>query len=391
MKKVLFYLLVVALFSCEATDESLLNAPQDSFSNEKNFVSLDYAKSIASVYNGSYVPAGDELVTRGVEVRGVAQTMTVQNDNGFPVFYIINMEGGGFRVVSADNRLEPILASSEEGELTNEGIGENPGLQMWVDGMIEYANFIKASNNPQSEPIKAMWNDVNIVHPMTDIPSSPECSYAGQNIYIDHAVGPQISTRWHQGNPYNTYAPYGGCSQNEGKYLLGCTTIATGIAMKYKQKPAGFDWASMTWNGYSEKTGRFLEELARIIGVDYGCGSTGARPEDIYDALKYYGYNNVQLVEFSSSVASSQIAQHGVVVMGGSASTGGHAWVLSGRMDREYCKCEETPYGTLVATNILTMPRTFYIDWGWGGDQNGWYTESGFLFPDNKKMIINIY
>ncbi len=391
MRKSLFYLLMVALFSCEATDESLLNAPQDSFSSEKNFVSLDYAKSIASVYNGSYVPAGDELVTRGVEVRGVAQTMTVQNDNGSPVFYIINMEGGGFRVVSADNRLEPILASSEEGELTNEGIGENPGLQMWVDGMIHHVTSVMASDEQQSDIAKALWNDVNPIQPMSDIPSSPECSYAGQTIYDFHYIGPQISSKWHQGYPYNALVPNGGCSSNGGRYLLGCTTIAAGIAMRYNEKP-GFNWTDMPWDEGTNTTARFLEELSRIIGVSYGCDGTGAEIGDVRDALRYYGYNDATVVDYTSSELISQIQSHDVVIMRGDDGLSGHEWVVSGARSMDVYRCDETPYGTLVKSFLMGYGyNSFYIDWGWEGDSNGWFSESGFKYPNNKRMVINIY
>lgn len=393
MRKSLFYLLMVALFSCEATDESLLNAPQDSFSSEKNFVSLDYAKSIASVYNGSYIPAGDELVTRGVEVRQVSQTMTVKNDNGTPVFYIINMEGGGFRVISADNRLEPVLASGEEGTLTNEIIGENPGLQMWMDGMIEHVTSVRASNVQQSEVAKALWNDMNPIQPMSDIPSSPECSYAGQTVYDYNYIGPQLSTQWHQGADFNAEMEYGGCSENDGKYLLGCSTIATGIVMRYKQKP-GFPWSEMPWDEATPNTALFLKEVSEIIGVDPGCESSPGPFQGMCDALRYYGYNNASIVDYSSSGLVSQIRSQDVVIMyGANLSTNqAHVWVVSGARSMSMYRCDETPYGTLVKTHILTNGYdNYYIDWGWNDNTDGWYSESGFKYKDRLQLLINIY
>lgn len=395
MKKVLFYLLVVALFSCEATDESLLNAPQDSFSNEKNFVSLDYAKSIASVYNGSYVPAGDELVTRGVEVRGVAQTMTVQNDNGSPVFYIINMEGGGFRVISADNRLEPVLASSEEGELTNDRIGENPGLQMWVDGMIHHVTSVMASDEQQSDVAKALWNDVNPIQPTTTISSSiPDCAYDGQRITEVEYFGPQISSNWYQTGGFNELFPNGGCNSYfnpNGNYPAGCNTIAAGIAMRYKQKP-GFNWADMPWTGATTTTARFLEELARIIGSNYSCSGTTATLADVRDALRYYGYNNANVASFSESEAGRQINMYGVVIMRGDKNDGmiGHAWAATGARLLKISQCSQSPYGWQT-TVISTDYDQFFIDWGFNDGSNGWYTSSGFKYPYNLSMVVNIY
>lgn len=41
---------------------------------------------------------------------------------------------------------------------------------------------------------------------------------------------------------------------------------------------------------------------------------------------------------------------------------------------------------------INTGPSSvsFFVDWGHGGANNAWYSQSGFLYPNDLKMIINI-
>lgn len=394
------------LFSCEVVDENTLNVPQESARIESNFVSQDYAEAIAATYAGFYVPHGDELVTRAVEVRKVKETIPVYNESGTNVYYIVNLEGGGFRVVSADNRLQPILASSEEGSMTNESIGEIPGLQMWVDGMIQHVTDVKASNDTlQADIIKALWRDVNPINPISRVSSgTPDCSFAGQSIYETLDLGAQIYSRWHQGDGYNDMLAQAGCPPPEddeevivphynGRYPLGCTTIAAGLAMRYNEKPSTFNWADMPWTEPTTTTASFLAELSRKIGVIYDCDGTEGSISDVCNALKSYGYNNVSVVNYTQSVMQAQISANGLVIMRGNKPSEqvGHEWIVSGVRQTTYYRCDETPYGTLVKTHVMTMEKMYHIDWGFNGDSNGWYTEDGFLFPDNKQMIINIY
>ena len=108
MKKVALFLSAIVWVACENVSDDFLVPDPAVEAAAEHFVPLDYAESIASVFNG-YVPHGEELVTRAVEVREVKDAVTYTASDGSSAYHIINLQGGGFRVISADNRLQPVF------------------------------------------------------------------------------------------------------------------------------------------------------------------------------------------------------------------------------------------------------------------------------------------
>lgn len=394
MKKAIFLLSMTMLLSCEVDNDDFLNLQQKSVTESKNFVSLEYAQSVAVVNDGFYTPS-NEFVTKSSAMRSVKEVNTKNTSDGVTACYIVNLEGGGFRIVSADNRLEPILAHSETGAITEELINYSPGLQMWLEGITQYISEVKAKDEEQSQLVKTLWSDVSPIKPLQNIPSDPECSFAGQNIYDIKTYGPFIQTNWHQHADYNSALDYTGCSNssNNGRPLLGCTTVAAGIAMRCQQKPSYLNWGNMPLSYSTSTTAAFLRDLAdKIIGLkNLGCDASGGSIDDVCSVLKnYYGYTSVKVVDYSISSIHTEMSYNSPVIMRGSNGNDGHEWVISGMKFMDMYECVETPYQTLVKQYVLGQSGGYFIDWGWDDSSDGWYSESGFKYPQDKKIIINI-
>lgn len=58
-----------------------------------------------------------------------------EKKSGLPEMYVVNYEGGGFLVISADKRVNEILAYSEDSSFPIDDNVEMPeGVASWMDG-----------------------------------------------------------------------------------------------------------------------------------------------------------------------------------------------------------------------------------------------------------------
>ncbi len=398
MKKCLAVLLSLLLFSCEQDEKFLVDS--NCIVQDSHFVDIAYAEAIASIGDGFYLPKSEELISKSTDDHEVESVISLDDIFGTPALYIINLRGGGFRIISADNRLEPILAHSDTGRMTEESINKNGGLQMWINGIISSVTEMRQTAEQQTEDVRVLWESLNPVNVQSEwnelaTSSNMDCSYDGQDIAKVRTYGPYLNTKWHQGDDYNKFLENMNCSTtNNGKPYLGCTTLAAGIAMRFMERPTYFDWDSMPVDRVTDVTAHFLADLADNIGVDYGCNGTSASIDDVCDALKNdYGFSSAKVAGFSGFTIIGEIAnKRSPVIVRGENSDGGHEWVITGIISTERYKCVKIPYMENEYQLINTGPSSvsFFVDWGHGGANNAWYSQSGFLYPNDLKMIINI-
>ena len=97
---------------------------------DSNFVSLKNAKSIATTYEFT------NLKTRSkIGKKNIASIYSLKKKSGLPEMYVVNYEGGGFLVISADKRVNEILAYSEDSSFPIDDNVEMPeGVASWMDG-----------------------------------------------------------------------------------------------------------------------------------------------------------------------------------------------------------------------------------------------------------------
>lgn len=166
----------------------------------------------------------------------------------------MNYEGGGFTIVSGDDRQYPILAYSETDSFP---VDENQTLPSavvgWLRNMDEQVLELRRENKDQKDDIKRAWTSLekqsrNAENPTTQ--SYPEEFDPCTRPYEDNSVvttySPYLQTKWGQGVGFNDALTYMGCSSySNGKPPTGCVATATAQIMKYHQYPASFNWSSM--------------------------------------------------------------------------------------------------------------------------------------------------
>ena len=285
-------------------------------------------------------------------------------------YYIFNDEAnGGFVIVSGEERTPDILGYSNGGRFDAAKVPAN--MRAWLDG---YKAQIKAA-------------------------AASTTLTATSETYVSRTpIAPLLRTEWNQLSPYNLLCPM----DNGKQCVTGCVATAMAQVMNYWQHPAqttatipnrvaerlnfthpdiaagtAIDWANMPraeWDATTEAQQKAVSELMLYCGMavqmDYGANSSAAYSQNVAPALaNYFGYDaNYRFVKRRrnsvSYVASegydyedwlyviyNELRQGHPVYYSGQSSSSGHAFVCDGYASEDY----------------------YHIDWGWGGDYNGFF------------------
>ena len=330
-----------------------------------------------------------------------------------PAFYVFGSDRGGFVIIAGDDNVQPVLAVSETKHFKVEGMPDN--VRWWMDGLKQY---VRSAAVPTSE-VRSQWAV------FADTKSDPVA--ADDPLITDPVI--HSSPEWDQGNDdyfvfgrqvFNTKCPLDASSK---RTVTGCVTTALGelltvLSGLYPDDMPAHASATQV-NGYTGRKGYVTAatpgnkyNLAYFYGVDYDwaglrsltdteaiidtivAGDTvlldnlawlladvGAMVRSLYSADgtvadtddvtypmgEFMGINKGAFFDVASAYTARQwkeklkaeLARHPVLYAGNNDVSAGHAFVLDG-------------YARYNGVEDM-----FYVNFGWGGLDNGYY-----LLPD---------
>lgn len=396
-----------------------------------NSVSASDAHNVASIF---YADRNNGIIP--IESRGTDEALPITDQNGATLAWIVNYPEGGWAVVSATKSYFPVLAYSDDGNLTINGQSENAGFSAWISdiedavshsstfdsqtaSMIDMewhqyepamtAGGVPGGNSPEAVACRNRLKVLNDTYyqdgwSFTTLPSAsitiPEDVYSTANSCgspIEYTIvgvrdrghryelGPLMTTCWKQYDQFNALCePYD--PRYPKKYPAGCTTIAVAQIMRYHRFPTTYDWDAMRDSVPTYASQRLIADIADSINVKFGEKESFANIDDVVRGLDHYGYSVTKKDHKASDVVNEIVgARRPVYMRGESASGGKHAWVCNGVSHIEYryeyyaeylCNGSYDNLGSSLEdpsqTGIYSFPYYFYMNWGLGH-----FTEEG--------------
>ena len=123
------------MFSCNEDETIETNTPkeQEPIEQSEHFVSIKEASDLATAIEFS---AQENSPLRAKEITSTAkkaESITpVPDDSGNTSYYIINYKGGGFLILVADHRVNPVLAHSDSNTFPMDAESYPGGLVGWL-------------------------------------------------------------------------------------------------------------------------------------------------------------------------------------------------------------------------------------------------------------------
>lgn len=114
------FLFVFVVISCQDPEEVKIDQYQS-----QNFVSSETAEMVALKFDSKGRDKGGKYKRVN---RKIKEKKRFQSINGNDTFYVFNFEEGGYCIVSADNRMYPILAYSEDNHFNTNVDIFTPGI-----------------------------------------------------------------------------------------------------------------------------------------------------------------------------------------------------------------------------------------------------------------------
>ena len=300
--------------------------------------------------------------------------------------YIINFSSNGFAIISADDRVFPILAFSIDNKINFENIPMQ--LLEVIDSWQEGIEYIINNNISASISIEAEWE-----------------KYLSSDLIYDSSrnVSPLISANWDQGGAWNDMCP--------SNALVGCVAVSMAQVMYYWQYPQNgigqnsyyhndygeistdfsfsfYDYQNMLDNQATNASQLLLYDSGVSVNMDYGSNASGAyvvwgansainalvdhfQFNDDISAVYKSSYSDIQWAE----VLKNELDQSRPIIMRAydNNSGSGHAWNIDGYQGENH----------------------FHCNWGWGGNSNGYFylnnlNAGGYNFIVDQAAIINI-
>ncbi len=295
--------------------------------------------------------------------------------------YVVNYQPEGWVLLSADDRVEPILAYSNEGHFDIEEVQTLP-FYFWFEGYKVQIEQIIVSKTGSRNP---NWDH---------IPAALKSK----------AVDPLIKMRWNQNAGWNQFCP-ADPSGPGGRTYAGCVAVATALNMSvYKHPNKGYGSKTYTSSygvltaNYGETNYRWdlvhpttanehsaliLFHLGVAVNMSYGSDGSGAYSRNVPAAIKsYFDYSNDATLLSKSNYSDNEWiklmmdelqAGRPVYYAGdGNNNEAGHAFNLDG-------------------TDGINK---FHFNWGWGGSYNGYFFLNALSpgtssFTHNQQAIVH--
>ena len=185
---------------------------------------------------------GDELIVdlynTGQGEINLKKTYIIDDKDGKPAFYIVNFENGGFVILSADFRMEPILSVSEAGYF--EIKDQYPqGLGNWLKNMKENVDFIRAGNYEADEHFTQSWESLlsNEHNEITTRRGKDPFEHL-KITKLKHVM----HLKWnHHGEGYNDSVPRNCTNNPSGKAYAGCVPVTVGQILRHWEYPTSYE------------------------------------------------------------------------------------------------------------------------------------------------------
>jgi hypothetical protein len=310
-------------------------------------------------------------VGRRVPIQNRIQLKAIRNKplSDEAAFYVYELEQHGYVLVSADDRVRPVLGYSQNGTYDEQQMPTN--MRAWMDNIARQIANVKGGSFARVRKADHYAN----VSPLLE----------------------KDGIHWNQGKPYNNNCP----SVSGEKCPTGCVATAAGQIMRYWKYPSqGRGQHSYEWNGktlsvdftdhaynwseiladysavqYNSEQAKAIARLMSDIGIsfnmNYAPGGSGANePTAALAMIEHFKFDSAAQViymdymgveGFEQAVTKELVAGRPVMMSGATESNTGHEFVCDG-----------------VNNNGL-----YHINWGWGGWYNGDFVLTA-LYPEGQ-------
>lgn len=347
------------------------------------------ARYAASLMGVNSLSVSENNISRAPGHRGVAAD---------PEYYVFNNPEGGWIIISAEDRVSPVIGYSNTGSFDISNLPSN--IKWWMDGVAECIDMVREQDLEAPASVRRSWQALST----NRTPTSTKKVLQTAN--------------WNQEEPYTLYCPY--INGENVRAVAGCVATAMSIVMRYYQWPERgrgqiggyttvqyptyisaypidnhvYNWADMPLTDAAKKesawTDAQLHEVAQLmhdcgvmVEMDYSIDGSSASDKNAAGAMKEHMSYAESATFLSRSLYSldewftlirNEIDNDRVVMYSGNGDGGGHAFVCDG-YDTEGSK--------------------LHINWGWGGSGNGYFTLDLTIreddgFPEHQGAIVGI-
>lgn len=142
----------------------------------------------------------------------------------------------------------------------------------------------------------------------------------------------------------------------------------------------------------------FRDIANKIPGYIWGTTSSGApNISSVRTGLHNVGYSQAKYIQYDFLTAYNSIADwYPVLLVGYQQYGGGHIWIADGYYEQtwQYTKKKKILGITVSTETWLEYMDTFYMNWGWDGNGNGWvdqedWSSGGFNY--SKYVFYYLY
>jgi len=370
------------------------------------FFSLLFLVFLSVAFAGKIDPQQAARVARNFyfEQTGSKKTITLENirpeliftkDMGsYALYYIFNIaEKQGFVIVSADDRVPPVLGYSLTAPYSLKDMP--PAQARFMSNYATQIRWIHENNSEAWPDVSRSWDHFS-AEPFTPLKNTRD-------------VNPLIQTQWDQGCFYNAFCPPDNTATGNCLHALaGCGAIAMAQIMKYYNAPihgvgdhgynhpeygnlyanfgaTTYDWANMpnTLSAQNDALATLIYHCGVSQDMDYGPELSSSYASAIdYAFINYFNYSSQTLWKwrdnFAPAVWENMLreeldATRPLLYYGNDNGTNGHFFNCDGYQGTDY----------------------FHFNWGWSGSNDGYYylnslTPGGNNFTTSQGAIFNL-
>lgn len=385
---------IVSLNSCDTATDQLLEIEtekenvQTQTKEDKNFINHENAISIALDLQ---FPVGKNNLSKTKDKiflsnKKISDTKDVKDDSGTSVFYVINYQEGGFVILSADKRIEPVLAFSSTSSFPVDSEFYPSGLVDWLSNQRDRINYVRKVGSKETYEI---CDAQRFITPSMNV---GKCVSSCDN--KAEIVNPLLTTTWGQRDFFNDALNPIGCTE-DGRPPVGCVAVAMGQIMRFYQQPINYNWREMPANDNrgTMSAAILLRDIGTEVDMDYDCDGSGADTErEVASSFtEDFGYSSASYANFNHQTVMRELRfNRPVILKGGKKDTwfifpiyaDGHAWVCDGFVSWFDCK---------TGKGFVDL----HMNWGWYGRFNGHYllnnwNPNGGDFNYRSGMVHNI-